>query len=447
MDTFHVFITVLVVLIILAIVIGIGWWVRNHVRQEDIPPPNPLLTTVSQWSKPAVPSTDPTKNVCSLYEFPSSSVIIGGVPTFVPGVATLNAETLNNLTGESTQIPLCVDADQIVAEQVMHTCRNITPPDTTPITGPALISLCETLQGERVEAGTTEVFYQRCNHPTCPGEMSLVSVNYQVPKNLNPNCITRQANAGDPMLMSLCDPNNTQQRFRLTRINPGQNPNGLVAGQGQSGIIAQIVDRNTGLCLRRGENKTTTDFDPNYAQCGTGPIQPQEGWEVVLGPCTFTGTLGYPGYNWLLIPSFEYCGVAGGCNGCSGGIFCQPVPDTGLCQGSAGCTGAIPIVVAPQLIYLGDIDISTIPIGSAGYQGVFGLNAIYKWAIDKGATALYYGGSGTGLILRELAGNISQCINSGYVSQYLNISTYNQLAALKVCIAGEPATEDPCVSL
>lgn len=441
MDPFHVFITVIVVLIILVIVIGIGWWIRNHIRQEDIPPPNPILTNVSHWSKPPVPSTNPTKNVCTLYEFPSNNVIIGGVPTFVPGVATLNTQTLDILSGDSTTVPLCVDADQIVAQQMTHLCEAVNAND------PSLISICVTLEGERVKAGTTETFYQRCSHPVCPGEMAIVSANFQVPTNLSPACITRQGGLDDEMKMNSCEPANVNQRFRITRVNPGQNPGSLTPGQGQNGLLAQILDRNSNRCLMQGTTRITTDFDPNYAHCGTGPIQPLEGWDVILGPCTSSDPLVYPGYNWLMIPSFEYCGVASGCSGCTGNPVCSRVPGSNTCQGDFGCTGAEPMTIAPQLIYIGNLNLADIPISSAGYQGLFGLNAIYKWAIDNHATALYYGGSGTGVILRELAGDISQCINSGYVSQYLNVSTYNQLSKLKVCIANQPVSEIPCVDL
>ena len=441
MDSFHIFITVIVVLIIVFIAIGIGWWSRNHVKQEDVPPPNPALINVSHWGNPPIPSDDPTKNVCTLYEFPSDTIIIDGVPIFVPGIATLNQQTLDTLSGDTTSIPRCVDADQIVAQQMTHTCK---APDSDQ---PSLISTCETLAGERVGVGTEETFYQRCSHPRCLGEMALISANYQVPNNLSPACITRQGGLDDQMKMSPCDPADPNQRFRVTRVNPGQNPGSLEPGYGQSGILAQLLDRNSGRCLMKGTNQTTSDFDPNYAHCGTGPIQPQQGWELILGPCTSSDPSTYPGYNWLMIPSFEYCGVAGGCNGCSGGIVCNRTPGSNVCEGTAGCTGAEPMTIAPQLIYIGDLDISQIPIGTAGYQGLFGFNAIYKWAIDNQATALYYGGSGTGIILGELAGDISQCINSGYVSQYLNVSTYNQLSALKVCIANQPVSNIPCVDL
>jgi len=277
--------------------------------------------------------------------------------------------------------------------------------------------------------------------------MALVSANYQVPTNMEPRCIERQATSGESVLMKLCDPVDVRQRFRVTRVNPGQNPGVLVSGSGQSGVLAQILDRDSGLCLTQGTKRITTNFDPNYAKCGTGAVQPVEGWDIVLDKCTSSDPLNYPGYNWLMIPSFAYCGDPDGCPGCSGSPICARVPGTNTCQGTIGCTGAEEMIIAPQLIYIGNLDLSKIPVGAEGYQGLTGLNAIYKWAIDNNATALYYGGSGDNVILGELAGDITQCINSGYFGQYLNISTYNQLSSLKVCLANQPVTDVPCVNL
>jgi hypothetical protein len=414
MNGFELLITCLIVIVILMLAIGIGWWIRNHNKQINIPPADPALINVSHWSATPVPTDDPTRNVCTLYDFSSSTIIIDGVPTFVPGVATLNASTLDHLTGRQTALPLCVDSDQIVAKEVTHTCISPSPNE------PSLITVCQTLGGMKVPTGTTENFYQACNQPTCAGEIALVSVNYQVPTNDNPFCIVHTT-AANPVTMSPCNPGEADQRFRITRINPGQNPGSLVAGGGQTGLLAQILDRQTGLCLAQGEPGAVSTWNPAYGGCGS--VETFAGFYVRLAPCASVTPppLDYPGYNWLMLPSFEYCSVPG------------------------GCTAAERYTTAPQIVYVGNIDLSTIPLTT--FQGLTGLNAIYKWAMVNHATALYYGGGATGPILRELAGPIDDCTNAGYISQYLNTATYNKISEYQVCLANQQATGAPCVPL
>ena len=69
------------------------------------------------------------------------------------------------------------------------------------------------------------------------------------------------------------------------------------------------------------------------------------------------------------------------------------------------------------------------------YKGLAGLNAIIAWLIDQNAKSIYYGGGGTGVILKPLATNIQDCTQRGSTSQYINLPLYNIITHQEVCLA------------
>jgi len=425
-----------VFILILAIVIGIGWWYRN--RSILTPePPNPYNSPIV-WGTP-IPGPNNNKNSCQLYTIPT--IITQGSPqTLIPGTPTYNASILDNLTGNK-EYPKCLDSDQILAQQLKHTC--IAPNGVVD----GAITRCLLLEGGNTGIGGSETFYsdEKCARShlpkACPGVLSFVSVNYQVPNNNAFRCILYDG-LGASVLMEPCDPpvDINNQLFRVTRIDPGQNPQSLEPGQGQNGLIAQIYHRDSGLCLVAGTGSTSTTYDgsyvgcPDYTRVFTGP-------DVIMGECT--GGV-YPGYLWLMLPSIEYCGVTGGCPGCVGSS-CFRCERSNECN--AQCSGYESMITPPQIVYLGNLDITQIPLGSTGYAGLTGPSAVIKWLVDNNAQSLYNGGSDNQLILLPIgldtaistdicSGSTESSCETGdraYAAQYINTTLYNTISNLAVC--------------
>jgi hypothetical protein len=425
-------IAISIVVIILAITFGIAWSIRNSSLPST--PPNkydaPLV-----WGAP-FPSTNPVKNVCQVYTFPTTSIQQDqGLPpgTVIPGTPTLDSNILDGLTG-FTGLFSCIDADQLAARQVTHTCQ---APNGV---FDGQITLCRLINGGFTGLNAEETFYTPCpgnGLQGCPGQVAAISVNFQAPANPNIFCI--QGNGPNASVsMEPCDPSIPTQLFRVTRINQGQNPSSLSPGGGQNGPIAQILDRASGLCLAPGNITTTTTYDQSYLNpigC-TGNFRTEvTGTNLVLTQCTGGQ---YPGYNWYLLPSYPYCSVPGGCPGCTGCVSgCDRVPGTNICQGTGtcqNCSGFATMVTPPQIVYIGDIDINTAPTGGQEYFGLTGTSALIQWFRDQGAQSLYFGGTGNNIVLTDLGIDYSVCQQKPYVSQYINLTTYNIISQEQVCI-------------
>lgn len=433
-------ITGAIFIIILVVALGIGWWIRN--RSNPTPTPaNPFLAPLT-WSNPEPgPNTD--KNSCQLYQFPTAVVDLGGIPTAIPGTPTFNEDILNGLTGRPV-LPFCIDSDQIIAQQVEHTC---TAPEGVV---DSAITRCFLISGGTTGLSGTETYFTNSgcpNIPPCAGQLSLVSINFQAPGVTGIFCLQSQG-SGANIVMAPCDPANPNQLFRVTRTNPGQNPLALEPGQGQNGLIAQILDRNTGLCVIPGTGTTTTLFDPAYltpvqSSC-VGPIQSLTGPNVILGACTGGQ---FPGYVWALIPSIPFCSVTGGCPGCTGCFGCQRLQGSNVCQGCPTCHGAAATPTPPQITYVGNLKLNEIPIGPTGFAGLTGPSAIVQWLISNDAQSLYFGGTGNGLILRDFGLDVTMCIDKPFTAQYLNLVTFNTLSVEEVCLAEGILATPTCVSL
>lgn len=421
-------------IIILTIAFGIGWWIRNNRPPTPAPPDKYSAPLV--WGPPER-GPNPAKNFCQLYEFPTAVVTIDGVPTAVPGNPTFNANLLDNLQG-IPRYPLCLDSDQIMAQQLQHTC-------TAPLgVVEGAITRCFLIDGGITGLGGNESYYTNsgCFRVLpCVGQLSLVSINFQAPA-VPPFCVQNEG-TGANVTMQRCDPSIPSQLFRVTRINPGQNPNSLQPGKGQNGLIAQILDRDTGLCLNPGNVTTTTVFDPAYLQLPqcTGAPQVISGTNVIMSTCT-GGTS--PGYVWALLPSIPYCPIVGGCLGCSGCFGCHRDINSNSCTGCVGCTGFAPTPTPPQIVYVGNLNLADIPVGPTGYQGITGPSAIVKWLIDNRAQSLYYGGAGNGLILRDIGIDADICDQKPFTAQYLNLTTFNTIINEEVCTQEQTTS---CISL
>jgi len=190
----------------------------------------------------------------------------------LPGQPSLNPVILNGLTGSST-LPSCIDVDQIVAQQVTHTCVGTTGQP----------SFCYEYNGVLANPGETEIYYATDNCtaiPACPGSLSVVSLNFNPPQNIA--CIGD--NGASPSVVGSCDISNQTQLWRVTRTNPGSSAPGPSGTN--TGLLAQILDRNTGNCL---------------VPAGTiGPSGPTVGQLVNVSTCAPNN-----GFVWALIPSLQ----------------------------------------------------------------------------------------------------------------------------------------------
>ena len=428
-------------IIIIVIALGVGWWARNNstAQQAALAQGPTRYNTPLGWG-PQTPSSNPTANVCLTYDFPTSIIDIGGKNTIVPGNPTFNFDTLSSLTGKKG-IPACLDADQILAQQVMHVC--VGPPDVLDNS----ISRCQLINGGTTGLGGVEMYYSNTacpNIPRCAGQASAISLNYQAP-NLPFSCINNNG-TGANVSMQKCDPSQTSQVFRITRTDPGQNPNSVIPGLAQNGLIAQIYDRNSGLCMVPGTGTVNINFDnASVPGCGSG-ISPVSGTPVTFGACTGGA---FPGYVWAFIPTTLYCENPNGCSGCTGSENCSITPGSNVCFGTPGCTGTVLGIVPPQIAYIPATDFSTFPMGNTGYMGLTGPSAQISWLRDNKAQTLFYGGDSstpTPILLPGILVNTDTCFELATKAQYLNLTNYNTISSQKVCtIDGVSSTS--CVPL
>lgn len=379
-----IFLTIIVVaiLIIIALIVIFN---RN--------PDNPTFVNPQRWSIPS-PSSDNAKNTCQVYTFPTVTVDTAAVAvdpgTVVPGVPTFNSTILNNLTGNSN-LPTCLDNDQIIARQVTHTCQ-----------GSDNINLCYTLEGQLVPTGTTETYYSISSVQTangqqleqCPatnacfGELSLISIDFN---NSLKSCIEINRSPTVAVVMDTCDPTNENQLFRVTRTMMGQ----PASQNTQTGPFAQILDRQSGLCL----NPTTTGStisDPVTSFAGPSSV----GSDVTLTACSALGT------DWLLLPPLTLCPNTDTAPKCS---IKNTLPQQ--------CGSAAPS--AQQIVYTGNLDLTKMPTNP---------NCLLAWLKSVHAKSLYR--DNNQLVLRDI--NISK--EDPYVAQYINLNLYNFIIQQNACV-------------
>jgi hypothetical protein len=172
-----------------------------------------------------------------------------------------------------------------------------------------------------------------------------------------------------------------------------------------------------------------------------------------MGECT--GGV-YPGYLWMLLPSLPYCSnptgciqyAQTGCTGCGINNRCIRQPGLNTCSGGcSSCTGYEFMITPPQIVYIGDLDINKAPLGATGYKGFTGAPAVTLWLVDNHAKALYWGGTGHGLILKDMGTDYTVCEQRPFTAQYINLVTYNTISKESVCFANGTLGTPNCFSL
>lgn len=441
-----VIIIALAILIIFTILALGLYFQKTPVKNAAVDAAIQVLNDRSHWSN-FRQGPDPNKNTCSLYTFPTTR-INGNISIPVP---TLNSTILDRLTGTPIVRPLtCLDTDQIVAQQVTRIC--VGPNEDSEYHN--LITLCTAQNGDTIQLSGSETLYTSYNTDItgycpntvqCAGKLSVVSMAH----NLNHDhlvCIKK--NSDTDVIIASCDPSDISQLFRVTRIDPGQNPGSLIPGKGQNGIISQIYDRNNKTCMKMGNVNAQTTLHLSSRDITL------TGTNVIFGECVANaslGAFGYPGYDWVFLPATQYCNSPSCTVNCPNANFCGTINNSSKCveitSTPATCTGAAFINIPPQMIYTGNLDFTNAPMINPKiktYQNLTGYNALVKWLIDNGALTLIYGGSlpssGTKPILFPMNSlDYSDAELSNYLSnQYIGLELYNFISQYSVCMTPAP---------
>jgi len=296
------FLIIFIIIIITLIIIAIVYYKGRPTSQNETNLVNSLLHKYdlpSGWTG-IQPSSDPTRNTFHLYTFPGATIPVSVNGTFFPGQPTLRSSILDNLTPGPSGAT-CVDVDQIMAIQEVHTCANF---NSTGSTGVSLGSICYLQNGQTASIGQSETFYaSQPSLPPCLGTLGDIGLNFHsTSQPPNFGCIelitgSSGPTSGDGFAYSTCDIGNQDQIFRIIRTDPGPTgpippvqpattQNVTVGSSTNLGLIAKFYERRSGLCI-----------NVEGAGGGTGSIPPER-TPITLGPCND----GYGGFNWMLVP-------------------------------------------------------------------------------------------------------------------------------------------------
>lgn len=449
---------IIVFVLILFLVVAISMYVFSTRPNVD-PSLTYLQDTIndrSRWGD-ITDGPNPAKATCQLYTFPTK-ILNGQVAIPNP---TFNSNILDQLNGQSIPATTsCLDTDQIIARQVQRTCTGAYEQSQYH----NLITLCTRSTGGIAQIGDTDVLYSQngcAGFGKCPGRLSLVSLSHNLNLDTGLICINKVSNSN--VNVEDCDPQTPNQLFRITRIDPGQNPASLTPGGAQNGLLVQFYDRADNTCMTAGTTPTSTTV--TYE----GTTSTVNGVDVVFGTCgadrpaslrnidAANGITVYPGYDWLMLPSFSFCSSSTGCtDACPNLTSCHSVGNSSTCvlrpSASGNCTGFSFVPVPPQIVYIGDLDWRTAPIINPSvnsYKQLYGLNGLLEWLIDNDAKSLFYGGSlpasGTKPILTSI-NNLFNYRNAQFLdTQYVDLNLYNTISQYQVCSVSSP--NEPCYPL
>jgi hypothetical protein len=410
----HWLIAACVFILVLFIIFGIAWRIRNNAKLNKKPSEykNPLL-----WSKPAPIKED----VCHLYQFASITQTVNDVTgtnkinIILPGLPTLNEIVLNSITDDKfKKIPprnlRCIDSDQILARKGYQVCKNVKNKNIK------AKNFCTKNDGINAAPDEEQFFYyndsDQKNGNKCPslrpcnGEISLIAINYKPTKDNNYaiGCITKITD--DNVILSPCADNNdylSKQLFRLTRMNYGEDPyateeDGQGSLTGQNGIFGQILDRENNLCLRRTETAGSDCII--FGTCHGGNYTGTNGTNGVGGP--------RPGFNWLFIPSTDKA--------------------------------------TQNLTYVGDInmyDFKRIYTGLTGYKGNTGTTGWTNWLSDNNAKTM-----AAPICCSSYLYLVPNTVTGDQVTaNYFNISNFNLLRKLPACTSAKDQNIIECLGL
>lgn len=277
-----ILILVIIIVIIVYIIQKIGGKQSTNITSGTIES-NALIQdfvdqveTIQYWIPTGKPQVGPDqdRNVCALYTFPGRTVEIQGQTVFEPGIPSLDPNNLINVTPNPNFIQQCYDPDQIVAQQFIRTCNNPNPGEG-----------CLGTDGNIYKTGESQIYYSLCSQPKrCTDNLAAIAIQFDPLDSDHIDqikCFEVQE-VGDKTNGKDCDISNYLQLFRVGRFNPG-----LVSND--NGPYAQIIHRDTGLCLVPDPNVNT----------------PQNKTNIVLDTCTPNN-----GALWWTFPSVVLKGEA-----------------------------------------------------------------------------------------------------------------------------------------
>lgn len=372
-----------------------------------------LQIKAMRWSK-NTPYPGP-KGTCQVYTFENSTQ----GTLYQSGQPTLSLNILDKMDGVTNPLPNCLYPNQIYAQKVIRTCL---APDVP--TSNDLNPSCITMNNQIVKVGYQETYYTSDCAPQllqCLGVQTLLSVNYQIG---NPDITTDNTYAvmrnNNTAEMGILNPLNPDQVLNVIRVNLGQSPAALKPGNSQSGPIVSIWNvvsesESINLFLIKTNNRGIVTINPKYGNnCVTEGVT-VTGNIVGFGSPVVIEGLPY-GYNWAVIPAM---------------VIKRDGKD---------------FMIAPQITWLGEIEnIDKIP---SKYNGNTGFAAFVAWLYDsdKGMSMIWTGTEGDDVVLIDMLGyemgdgsddeidSVQQCQIWPYVCQFVNLSLYNYLVGIPVCI-------------
>jgi hypothetical protein len=387
---------VILFVIVLLIVVGFILFLQKA-QHPSSTPPNALNSPVI-WSEPI------SKGNCLFYTFPSgifNNRVITANPTY-------DSNVISSLIG-STQLPICLYPDGLVAGPVSETCTSSSSTVSNPL------NFCPLMAGGNATVGEVQNFYSNHFCPSisaCVGQLGAISPNFWAPTFIPAfGCLAW--NGTIVQSATPCNPTLSSSQFVVTRISPGQNVSSLKPGSPQTGIIAQILHRASGNYLVASNSSVVVSITlSQYTSCSGSTTNVTFGNTVTLAPSMSVPNFGYV---WGMIPSMKWCPSLDNCS-----------------------TGVGLLITPQQIVYLGSLDVNNSPLATSSPASISGATKIVQWLQSNNVLSMYGGNasiSPNGIALVPYATNIDTCDQKGTQTQFLNYSFFNGISAQEVCTA------------
>lgn len=344
----------------------------RQVRRSE--PPRPSAVSPGVWV------SEPAEDGCRKFQFPPRLVDT----LLVPGANTLQPDILDAMSGEEAGGASCVDPDTTIAQKMKRTCTANSAASGTPV--------CSTLSGQIVGEGYVEEYYRACVTEACAGTVALITAG-----DSRKTCL--DVLNGD-IVGAPCDPLSETQQFVVTRRSSTSTAS-QGNGGGQSGPLAQLKHRASGLCLTTSDSELANTSGP--APCQADIL----GNRVVLDTCT-------KDYEWIMAPSSQYCRFPGrGPNDvcCSGGTQCNNGTPTGNLATIVPCCQNTP----QQFVRS-----TSVPAGASTPEQL------------EDGRALAYGGSGA-VVAVTYSLDRTSCAGKAATANYVSLATYNYQSEQALC--------------
>jgi hypothetical protein len=188
------------------------------------------------------------------------------------------------------------------------------------------------------------------------------------------------------------------------------------------------------------------------------------GFDLIFGECKVNPSAtkevpAYAGFNWVFLPSFNYCANPDGLcrTTCAAPCSRNDVNYSGACVCPVGtplcpCNNTYAVIPIPaMMIYTGNLDLKTAPLINKDivtYGGLFGFNALFRWLIDNDALVLFYGNTDTKRpIVITLRDTIPFIDTKFFGNQYVDLDLYNAMTKYPLCDMNGTVSMTECYPL